>query len=216
MKRTNYIYIVGDKAFYFDGNNQSTFYQALKYSREIGLKKDEIVRIDNEDELDYYNYLRAEKGIKKVICHSKQELLGGFTNVVGDEISPIEVDIPFVYQDEKDTWHYEWLITSLLDVTIKLIFTKKLFDKIGTEGTNLYLKIVYLNNEGEYIEWKLDDYDQIAKDYRSEAHKKVIAQRKAMREQQRFDRLMKLREEGKITDNQRNELYKLEAKYRGN
>ena len=187
----------------------NAYLRSLKYCKDNGIDRSEIVELFNDNELAFYRCLIA-KGYQ-VKTHVKTELFKSFKNFIGDEIPSITIDIPFVYIDENGDTNYAFLISSLYDIDNNLILVKKLFDKEHRDDN--YLRLVWLNNKGEYIDWKLGDYTMIAKEFRTNEHKIILAKQRAIRERQKYDRLLKLRSDGKITDNQRKELYKLEAIY---
>ena len=205
----NSFYLIRGMIFEKTTTKNNAYYRALNYCKKEGIDVSEIVEIYNDDELAYYKYL-VEKGYQ-VKTHTKMVLCEAFTNYNGDEIPSITLDIPFTYIDENGKTNYVFLIRVLYEIDNRLLLLKKIFDREHKDDN--YLKMVWLNVKGEYIEWKIGHYADIKKDFQSQEHMFVLAKHKAIRERQKYDRLLKLRIEGKITDNQKKELYRLEAIY---
>ena len=205
------IYLVRDCIFHDGNNTYKGKPSAIAYCKKNGIDPDEIVELYNDSELVYYRHLqeKIKRGdIISVKTHQKKIAINGFTNARGENIPALVIDIPFVIEGEGYT-HYIKLITDFKSLDRYLLYEKILFDYFFKKEEG-YMRIVYQDNEGVYHNYQLDDYAKLKKEFQSEAHKKMLAEHRKIRELEKFDRLKRLRDEGKITDNQRKELYRLE------
>lgn len=205
-------YVVREAMFENVNKQSNAYFRALAYCKSRGIDEKEIIELHNDSEYAYYKRLVALYGAENVGTHSKFEVMKGFENAVGESIQPLRIDVPFIYYDDKGKLNYEYLVTNPSELNTKLIYSKILLDKFWLEYGG-YLKIVYLNDKNEYVEWKIGDYKEITSSFKNAQHKKVLAEHRAIREQQRYDRLLKLRSEGRISQNQTLELYRLEEIY---
>jgi len=208
------IYLVRENIFHDEGNVYKGKPSAIAYCKKNGISQDEIVELYNDSELVYYRLLQekvAKGEIKSVRTHQKKIITNGFTNARGENIPAMVVDIPFEIVGDGYV-HYINLVTDFKSLTRHLLTEKILFDYFYKKEEG-YIRIVYQGNDGKYKDYRLEDYGKLKAEFQSEEHKRLLEQHRAVRERQKYDRLLKLREEGKITDNQRKELYRLEELY---
>ena len=205
------IYLVRDCIFHDEDNSYKGKPSAIAYCKKYGIDPEEIVELYNDSELIYYRHLqkKVEHGdIYSVKTHQKKIIINGFTNARGENIPALVVDIPFVVEGEGYT-HYINLVTDFKSLNRYLLTDKVLFDYFFKKEQG-YIRIVYEDSNG-YHDFSLDSYKKLKKEFQGEAHKRLLEQHRRVRELEKFDRLKRLRDEGKITDNQRKELYTLEA-----
>lgn len=208
----NYLYVINDMVFKNDEHKYNGKARAIAYCKRHKLDQASIVTLRNDTELAYYQRLKAreEQGeITNVATHQPYMLINGFENSNGENILPLLVDMPFQYL-EKGKYHYELVVEKVNDLTASLIYGKALFD-YHYKDKGAYLKLLYVSDSGEFVEWKLEDINNVRKMFKSQSHKAILAQHKKIRDQQAYNRLIKLRDEGRISVNQRKELYRLEG-----
>jgi len=212
MKR---IYLVRDCIFHDENNAYKGKPSAIAYCKKHGIDLDEIVELYNDSELIYYRHLqeKVKQGyLISVKTHQKKTIINGFKNRRGEIIPALVVDVPFVVEGEGYT-HFIALVANFTSLTRQLLQDKILFDStFYKEG--YYLRIIYQDNDGKYCDYHLNDYEAVKKEFQSAKHKELLEKQRQIREAEKFDRLKRLRDEGKITDNQRKELYRLEEIYR--
>lgn len=206
-----FYYVRGDV---FESNasdkKNNALFRVTTYCKKNNIELAEIKELRNDTELNYFKMLEQKYGADAIRTHYKEVLLQSFINKNGDEIPKVEIDIPFVYNDENGETHYEMIIHSIYDISNELIVKKSVFDNTRKDH---YLKLLWADKGNQIKEFKIGDYKEICKYFRTIEHKKQLKEYRAIKERERYDRLVALREQGKITDNQRKELYKLEEKY---
>lgn len=212
---SNYLYIVNDLVFENEEGKHNAKSRASWFCKKHGISTNTIMRVNDEVELAYYQLLRDKENrgeLSRLETHSQTILVQSFYNANKEFMTAVLDTIPFVFTDSKGVRHYQYLVSCLKDLNAQLIARKYMFDMRHLVDKN-YLELIYLDNDGSFKEWKLDEIETLRKMYRQKIHKEMLEKIKKIREKQKYDRLLKLREEGKITDNQRKELYRLEGIY---
>ena len=221
LKGTNMpskIYVVRDQVFDDSATNYTAKFMAKKYAKENDIRSEEIIELNNETQLAYYQLLCEKKSQGDITClkvNSYYVLQDAYLNQVGDTISPLIVSVPFAYVDFDNHNHYELVVASIYDIDNSLVMTKLLLDKFLKELGG-YLKLLYIDSDGTFKEWKLNDIVQVRIKLVKAEHKKMLAEQRKVRQLQQYDRLLRLRAEGKITEAQSKELYRLDEIYKGN
>ena len=206
---TQSMYVVGDNVFTNDDNSNPR-QRAYAYAKSNSIDKSEVLEARNDVELDYIKYLKG-KGARHLSTHDKVLVLQGFTNAKDQFIPPMVEDIPFHYIDDEGI-HYEWVVGSIYDLNNRLVYTKVLFD-LFNRLEDCYLKLIYLDTDGTYKEFNINEIELLRNKFSQTEHKKMLEKRRALREIQVFERLRQLRSEGRITEKQTKTLYRLEALY---
>lgn len=202
------LYLINDLVFRNDEHKYNGKARAIAYCKRHNLDEREIITLKNDTELTFYQYLKERVPDGKVLVHIPYVVQDTFRNFVGDVIPPTIVDVPFVYTDINHKLNCELIIEDIKDVDMKLIYGKIMFDKQFADTT--YLRLLVTNEQGEFVEWKLDDIPTLRKKFTAEYRKKIFEKHQLIRDKQTYDRLLSLREEGRITVNQSKELYRLE------
>ena len=123
--------------------------------------------------------------------------------------------IPFVYVDAQGNTHYDWVVGTVIELKSHVVDSKYLFDLHNIQNKKC-LTLLYLDDDGTFKEWQLDELGNVRKKFTAKAHKEMLKELDKVRQCEKYDRLKRLRDEGKITDNQRKELYRLEELLNGN
>lgn len=210
---SNYI----KKFYYINGEvfdettSQKSLAFAKKYAKDNNLDESQIYTLVNKSELAYLKELLKREDVSYIVSNRKVELVKGFENYNGDTIPPLEINVSFIFQ-KNDKKQYVKIIDSVYELNKQFINEKILFDCLFVD--NNYLQVYYLDDD-KWVEWKIQDIAPFVKE-KKEQHKRLLAQKRAIRDRQKFDRLLKLRSEGKITERQTKELYRLEKVFGGN
>lgn len=189
--------------------------KAIRYCRENGIDESEIYELSNKSELAYLEHLKSDSKYQNIVSNKKVELVREFTNYNHDEIPPLEINVSFIYSlvaGYVNQKQYVKVVDSVYDLTKQFINEKKLFDYLFEK--NNYLQVLYLDQEGNWKEWKIGD-KTLGVDERKANHKKMLTQKKVIRDRQKYDRLLQLRQEGKASERQLQELYRLEKVFGG-
>lgn len=210
---SNYIkkfYYINGKVF-DETTSQKSLAFAKKYAKDNNLDESQIYTLVNKSELAYLYELLEGQEVSNIVSNRKVELVKGFENYNGDTIPPLEINVSFIFQ-KNDKKQYVKIIDSVYELNKQFINEKILFDCLFVD--NNYLQVYYLDDD-KWVEWKIQDIAPFVKE-KKEQHKRLLAQKRAIRDRQKFDRLLKLRSEGKITERQTKELYRLEKVFGGN
>lgn len=205
-----FYYIKGE--VYKESNARKSYAFAKHYAEENGYSLDDIYELHNDSELEFLKRLllliRDVAGVK---THEQIELIKSFYNNIGYSIPSCKLDVSFTFYTET-RHHYVIVVDSVYELTRELILTKTLFDYLGKDK-GCYLEVYYLDKE-EFNEWQIGDNTHFI-NAREENHKKLLAQRRAIRDREKYERLLHAREKGTISDGQRRELYRLEKVFGG-
>ena len=204
------MYVVNDLIFENQKDKYNSRARAKAYCQKNGIDDSQMLRVDNEAELYYLQQIK-ERNVHFIRTHEKIVVSDGFYNAVGEFVPPLVMDIPFHYADEEGV-HYEWLVADLGDLNTKLIEEKIFFDMYHKDE-GYYLKLLCLGDDNEIKAFTLDDIESLRYNFMQDQHKKTLQHLHKLRERQTYDRLKKLREEGRITESQKKALYKLEERY---
>lgn len=212
--RTKFYYVRGE-IFENSGGRYNAKGKALRYCKENNIDTSEIYELYNNSELAFLEELLGDENIDQVRSHNKIICTRTFKNANKDEIPSYEIDTTFTYREkEKEKTHLVAIINSAYDITKQFILEKSMLD-FFLQDVGYYLEVYYLDDEGVWKEWKIGD-NTLSIKARQERKKRYVAQKKVIRDRQKFDRLLKLREQGKITERQSQELYRLEKVFGGN
>lgn len=214
----NKYYIVEGNIFEAGEGRHNAKSRALSYCKKHHIDYETIVEIYNDTELAYYKYLCEKKSrgeILSIKTHQLETLVNGFHNCNGVFIAPMMTSIPFVYTDADGKEHYDWVVGTVIELKHHVVDSKYLFDLYNIQK-NKCLTLLYLDNDGSFIEWQMDEIENVRKKFRQKEHKEMLKKLQVVRDLEKYDRLKKMRDEGKITDNQRKELYRLEELLNGN
>lgn len=208
------IYYVKGKVFNENTSNKSLAF-ARHYAKENNIDFKEIYELSNESEVKYLETLLERVNIKDILVNQKVELIKEFKNNNKDTIPPLTINVSFIFRIEggyASQKYYVKVIDSVYDLTKQFINEKILFDCLYVnEG---YLQVMYLDKDGTWKEWKIGNIELSIQE-KKERHKKYLAQKKVIRDRQKLDRLIRLRSNGTITENQSKELYRLEKIFGG-
>ena len=207
---TNYMYVVNDLVFENQDGKFNARKRAKAYCKSHGIDEGKLLEVRNDVELQYLKHIK-KNGARWIGTHEKVLVHNSFNNIVGHYIPPVVADVPFHYVDDNGI-HYEWLVSSIYNLTADLVNTKVMFDEFHYHD-DYYLKLVYVDVDGTYKEFTLNELELIRDKYKKESHRKMLANLKELRERQTYDRLLKLRAEGRITESQTKTLYRLEERY---
>lgn len=211
----DYLYIIDDLVFENSVGKHNAKSNAVHYCKKNGINPDRIVSVKNEVELAYYRLLKerlARGEITQLDLNMYATLIQSFYNANREFIAPMLTTIPFVFTDKEGKRHYQKVVGCIKDLDCKLVDTKYLFD-LHHAVEKKYLELIYLDDDGSFKTWTIDELEVLRSKYRVKKHKEALEKLRKVRDLQKFDRLKRLREEGKITDNQRKELYRLEELY---
>lgn len=210
------------KMYYIEGKifkestNKKAYNFAKKYAKDNGLDEDKIYEISNTSEQAFLEYLIDEQKDKRIVgfsTHEKIELVEKFENYNHEEMPSLTMEVSFTFISSGNyKKHYVKVVDSVYELDKHFIDLKILFDYLFVEGA--YLEVYYLDDEGNWKKWNIKDKDLFIKE-RKEQHKKKLAQMRAIRGRQTYDRLLRLRSEGKATERQLQKLYELEKVYGG-
>lgn len=206
-------YYVNGEIFKNTDNKFNGLEKAKRYCEEHSLPTSEIHAFTNESELRYFLQIWCREGYSELQTHPKIELLKTFTNYVGDQIPSLTFEPSMTYRDKDNQWHYILIPKSIFQVNKELINIKILFDYLN-KGT-AHLEILIEQSKGEFVVWKCNDLEMF-KQAKKEIAKVKKGNLKELSESLKYERLLRLRSEGKITKTQSKELYKLEKKWGGN
>lgn len=209
MSAYNKFYFVGGKVFKEKSSVQSLIY-ARHFAKENGIKEQDIYELHNDTELAYLRHI-LEQGARNILTHINHTHIGDFTNRYGELIPKLTFDLTFEFNDMQNYHHWVMIAHTPYDLNKELIFNKTLFDYCHQEYYSM--EVYYLKNN-EWVEWHIGDKTEYI-EMRKENHKRLLAQKRVIRDRQKYDRLMKLRSEGKITDKQTKELYRLDKVFGG-
>lgn len=212
---SNFLYVIDDLVFENDEGKHNAKSKAIHYCNKHNIKTDLIIQMRDEVELAYYRLLCEKKSrgeVKSIETNMYATIMQSFYNANHEFIPPLNIVVPFVVKDNNGKIHYQKVISDIKDLNVYLIHVKHMFDKHNVVE-NKYLELIYLDDDGTFKTWTLDDFENVQAMYRLKKHKDILAKLRQLREQQKYDRLKRLRDEGKITDNQRKELYRLEDMY---
>lgn len=189
--------------------------KAIAYCRENGIDESEIFELSNNSELAYFEELLKRDDIYEIKSHEKVALIGFFTNDNGDNFPPYQFETSFTYKERgTNKTHIVYILNSVYRLTKEFLLSKTLYD-YSRKGSGFYLEVYYLDDEGLWKEWKVGD-NEIFAQFRKEQRKRYATQKKAIRDRQKYDRLLRLRSIGTITERQSKELYRLEKVFGGN
>jgi len=208
----NPLYLIKDMVFRNDEHKYNGKARATAYCKRHDIDPIEIVTLKNDTELAYYRHLQdklAKGEIREMATHQSYDVTEAQKNYIGETTLVIACDVPFLYIDN-DGLHCELVIEDINEVDTKLIYQKILFDNKFAFMT--YLKLLYVDKDGNFVEWKLDDIPVLRKMFTAKYRKASQEKRQQIRDQQTYDRLVQLRDEGRISVSQRKELYRLEKK----
>lgn len=212
MKQYRKFYYIKDKV-YEESNSRKSYAYAKHYAEEQGFDKNEIYELHNDNELKFLKALLSRDDVYEIKSHEQVCLVGEFTNSNGDVIPNYMLDVSFTYVDKlTNKGHVVIVVDSVYKLTRELRLCKTLYD-LDRKDDGCCLE-VYFYEDDELKEWKIGDYDHFINE-KKEQHKKFLAQRRVLRDREKFDRLLKMRERGTITDAQRKELYRLEKVFGG-
>ena len=210
-------YVVDDQVFKSDENKNNAKGKAIKYCRANGIAQTSILKLSNDSELEYYYYLKEcerQGEIYQINSNCEVCLIGAFVNARGEQIPSLMCKVSFTYVDKKTNKpHIVYVAESIYNLNKNLMLIKTLYD-LTRNDIGLSLEVYYIDENGAIVDWKIGDKDVYIKS-RKNQHQKRLIQQKAIRDRQKFDRLLKLRSDGKITENQRKELYRLEKVFGG-
>lgn len=210
-KRYTKFYYVKDKAFKED-NAKKSYAFAKKYATDNCYPLDKIYEVHSDSEVKFLEHLLSRDDVYEIKSHDKICLIGEFKNSNGDVIPNFMFDVSFTYVDKiSNQAHVVVIVDSAYELTRDLILSKTLYDYNRRES-NCYLEIYFYKGD-ELIKWNIGNNDYF-KEKRKSDHQKLLAQRKVIRDQQRYDRLLELRRKGVITDSQKQELYRLDRELR--
>jgi len=217
MSKRQVFHYVRGQLFYNDYPKWNGRRKAEQYCEENGIDKKEIYSLFNDSELKCLKTLleMREAGlIKNINTHQGITLINRFTNKYGHEIPPYTFVASFTYQSVETNEKHTILIPSnVYEITREVILTKTLFDYLNVDCQALEIYL-YDEETNSFNEWKIGDKEEIKK-IKKQEHKQLLAQKRIIRDRQKFDRLLKLRDEGKITEKQTKEMYRLEKLFRG-
>ena len=211
----NKYYIVEGNIFESGEGRRNAKSRALSYCKKHHIDYENIIEINNDTELAYYKYLCEKKSRGEIISiktHQLEVLINGFHNCNGVFIAPMMTSIPFEYVDADGKEHYDWVVGTVIELKHYVVDSKYLFDLYNVQN-NKCLTLFYLDDDGSFKEWEITEIENVRKKFRQKAHKEMLDKLFRVRELEKYDRLKKLRQEGKITENQRKELYKMEVLY---
>lgn len=191
--------------------------KAFRYCKENDIDFSEIYAVSSESEIEYLKRLlikQKDGEICDLKSHEQVCLIGEFKNANGDTIPNFLFQTSFTYKDVVyNKKHFVLIVDSPYEITREIRLCKTLFDVIV--HSQYYLEILIFNGDDlSFSEWKFESNEAI-KELKAKEHKRQLAQKREIREQQKYDRLLKLRDEGKITERQTQELYRLEKLKRG-
>jgi len=213
MKKFRKFYFVRGMVFE-ECNPRKSYIYAKHYADLKGYSEKEIYELRNDSELNFLKeLLKRGEEIEHLSTHKQVKLIKQFTNSAGIDIQDYVFDISFFFFDRGTCEIRSVLVVdSVYELNRELKLNKTLFDYLGKESGQR-LEVYYYQN-GVLKEWQIGDNDYFIQE-RKEQHKKFLAQRRAIRDSQKYDRLLKLRREGKITERQSKELYRLEKVFGG-
>ena len=201
-------YYVRGQIFENSNNRYNAKGKALRYCKENNINDNEIYELSNDSELAYLKKLLSDKNVVDIKSHIAINLVDEFTNANKDLIPCYKQTIGFSYKElVEDKTHFVSIIHSAYDITKDFILAKTTIDYYF-KNVGYYLEVYYLDN-GEWKEWKIGNIELFAKE-KKERKQKALAQKKVIRDMEKYDRLLKAREQGKITERQSQELYRLE------
>lgn len=212
MKKYRKFYYVRGKV-YEESNTRKSLVFANHYAEEQGFDKSEIYELRNDNELKFLKALLSRDDVYEIKSHEQVCLVGEFNNSNGDVIPKYMLDVSFTYVDKvTNKGHVVVVVDSVYKLNRELKLSKTLYD-LDRKDSGCYLEVYFYEND-KLVEWKIGDNDHFINE-RKEQHKKFLAQRRVLRDREKFDRLLKMREKGTITDAQRKELYRLEKVFGG-
>ena len=205
-------YWVKGQAFENTNNRMNGMGKAVNYCKENGIDTSEIYTLNNNSELAFLQDLLNRDDIVELNCHKPVDLLKEFTNYNNEKLPTISIVPSFDYVIDKEPYrHYVKVINTPKELTREFLILKRLFDFNSREFG--YLEIYYLDDDGLWREWTYGD-NSLFINQRKKDHKQTLFEKKKLRDMQKFDRLLKLREQGKITERQLQELYRLEKVFK--
>ena len=211
----DYLYVVNDLVFENEEGKHNAKSRALNYCKKNGINTNLVMQIASEVDLAYYQLLREKKSrgeISGLELNMYFTIVQSFYNANREFIPAMMTIVPFVFTDKEGKRHYQKVVGNIKDLDGKLVDTKYMFD-LHHVVQKKYLELIYLDENGSFKTWTIDEIENLRKLYRAKKHKETLAKLRQLRERQKYDRLKRLRAEGKITDNQRKELYRLEELY---
>lgn len=206
-------YYVNGQIFENSENRANAKGKALRYCKENNIDKNEIYELSNNSELAYLQDLLKRDDIMCIKSHDHFELVEAKENANGDQNPPYVLPISFSFRYKSTAKpHYVAIINSVYELTKDFINSKILFDYLN--HPIYYLQVLYLDSDGLWKEWHIGDLTLSIQE-KKERQKKYNAQMKAIRDRQKYDRLLKMRSLGTITERQSKELYRLEKVFGG-
>lgn len=206
------IYYVKGKVFN-EENTQKSLAFARHYAKENGIDFKDIYELSNETEVKYLEMLLSRKDVYEIKSHEKVALIGFFKNSNNDNYPATEFETSFTYKDKlTNKVHIIFVADSVYDLNKSFILAKSIYD-FTRKDSGVYLETYYLQ-DNEWKEWKIGNIELSIQE-KKERHKKYLAQKKVIRDRQKYDRLIRLRSNGTITENQSKELYRLEKVFGG-
>lgn len=211
MSKQRVYYYVRGQTFYNDYPKWNGLAKAKHYCKVNDIDTSEIYELFNNKEQKYLELLLSREDVIEIKSHHLIELVSEYTNSNFDKIPSFSFQISFIYKDKGYRHHLIYIPNSIYELTREVILAKSIIDK----SQAFYLEIYVFDEKSQtFKEWKIGD-KELYKELKKQEHENLLAQKKEIRDRQRFDRLLKLRDEGKITETQTQELYKLEKVYGG-
>ena len=215
MSKISDFYYVRGQEFHNENYKPLGKPKAIHYCRVNGISEDEIYELSNNVEREFLEALLKRDDIYEIKSHEEVCLVGQFVNSSGETIPNYMFQTSFTYREEEtNKVHFIFVANNQYKITKELALAKTLFDK-ELAYCDCCLEVYYQDENKNFKEWHIGD-NAVFIQARKEERKQRLAQKKEIRDRQRFDRLLKLRSEGKITETQTQELYKLEKVYGGN
>ena len=214
----NVCHYVRGEIFENDYPKWNALLKARKYCKENNISTDEIYAFTGEGELEYLERLlikQQDGEVYEIKTHEQVCLVGEFKNVKDDVIPNFMFQTSITYRDKLTNQpHIVYIVHSPYEITREIRLCKALYDREHWLA-NCYLEILIFNGEDiSFQEWKFTSNEAI-KELKQKEHKQLLAQKRAIRDRQKYDRLLKLRSEGKITERQSKELYRLDKVFGG-
>ena len=218
MSKKNVYHYVRGEIFENDYPKWNGLLKAQNYCNENNISFDEIYAVSSESEIEYLERLlikQQDGEIYEIKSHEQVCLVGEFTNSNGDTIPNFMFQTSFTYRDKlSNKPHVIYIVDSPYEITREVRLSKMLYD-YNRRDMNCYLEILIFDSESlGFNEWKFTSNEAI-KELKIKEHKRQLAQKRAIRDRQKYDRLLKLRDEGKITERQSQELYRLDKVFGG-
>ena len=216
MKYTNNYQFVRGQAFFNDYPKWNAIVKARAYCKANGIDGSEIYTLSNESEQKFLEELLKRDDIYEIKSHEKVCLMAQFVNSNDDVIPSFMFQTSFTYRDKvSNKPHVVYVANNVYSLTKELVLSKTLYDREHF-ASGCYLEVyLYDIKTNTFNEWKIGSRETF-KEVQKYEHQTIVAQKKAIRDRQKYDRLLQLRDEGKITERQSQMLYRLEKVFGGN